>query len=965
MTGFGPFAGTVSLDLDMLTSAGLFLLHGATGAGKTTLLDGIGFALFGRVPGARGQAKRLRSDHCPPDVRTSVTLEASFGTRRVRITRSPAWTRAKTRGSGVVTEQARVLLEELRGGAWEPLSTRPREADDEVLDLVGMSAEQFFQVVLLPQGEFATFLRSSSVERVELLKKLFATERFADVEDWLAARRRTCSDRVAAARSVVDDLAARVAEVAGVPVPPSLQPEWATGLAASGRAVLVEWDAVVAERVRVRESCRTAAAEATRVAGLQRRRRSALERLAALEADRPARLARQVELDAAARAAEVAPVLAALSARRAARDQALAAVTQSSGAPLSLDEVRARAQAAVAQRHRLDGLRAVDEARRDALGVVGRARAEQADALAEAAACEVELAVLPTRRAELAAHLAAAREAVASVPQLEIERDSLVALRPLVVELGATSAAVGGLRESALSARETAVALESKALDLRVASTHSMVARLAALLEDGMPCEVCGSPTHPDPSSLRDEGVTVEDEERARRDADEAQGVVLDLTARLAAAVERESALTDRVGPWTAEALDARIAELDLTLDVLLASAAQIEARELDLTRLESRRTELSNVLVAATTRAEAASRRGGDAAASAAALSDELAQAGAADLAEALTAAAEQAVAWSEALTACEALAVAAAELDAAESAAASAVALAGFADVSAAAEAVRPSEWRTAAAAALRTAADVEAAVAAELADPSLAVDLDVEAPVVATAAALADADEALAVAVAAQGVSRQQVEALDRLAPALADALAALIPLETTAREVRALAELCAGAGSNGLRMTLTSFVLAARLEEVAAAASVRLLRMTQGRYELVHTDGSARAGARSGLGLLVRDAWSGQDRDTATLSGGETFLAALALALGLADVVTAEAGGTRIGALFVDEGFGTLDEETLDEVMDVLDGLREGGRVVGLVSHVAELRQRIPVRVEVRKSRSGSGVVVHGC
>ena len=953
MTAFGPFAGTVSLDLDALSSAGLFLLHGATGAGKTTLLDGIGFALFGRVPGARGQAKRLRSDQCPADVRTSVTLEASFGSRRIRITRSPAWTRAKTRGSGVVTEQARVLLEELRDVGWETLSIRPREADDEVLDLVGMSAEQFFQVVLLPQGEFATFLRSSSAERVDLLKKLFSTERFADVEDWLAARRRTCSERVAAARSVVDDLAARVAEVAGVDVPASLTRDWA-GL-----------DAVVEDRVRSRESCRAAAAEAARVSGLQRRRRSALERQALLEADRPARLARQLELDAAARAAEVAPVLAALSARRAARDQALVAVADSRGASLSLEEVRRRADAAVAQRHRLDGLRAVDEARRDALGVVGRARAEQADALAEAAACEVELAVLPTRRAELAAHLVAAREAVASVPQLKLERDTLAALRPYVAELRTTAAAVVGLRESALSARETAVALETKALDLRVASTHSMVARLAALLEDGMPCEVCGSPTHPDPSSLRDEGVSVEDEERARRDADEAQGVVLDLTARLAAALERESALAERVGPWTAEALDARIAELDLSLDVLLASAAQLEARELDLTRLESRRTELTNLLVAATTRAEAASRRGAEAAGSAGALAAELAEAGASDLADALTAAAEQAAAWSFALAASEALAAATAELDAASSAAAAAVALAGFADVTAAAAAVRPVEWRTATATALRTAGDVEAALAAELADPSLSVDLEVEAPVMDTAAALAEADAALAVAVAEQGVARQQVDALDRLAPALAAALDQLLPLETTAREVRALADLCAGGGANGLKMTLTSFVLAARLEEVALAASVRLLRMTQGRYELVHTDGSARAGARSGLGLLVRDAWSGQDRDTATLSGGETFLAALALALGLADVVTAEAGGARIGALFVDEGFGTLDEETLDEVMDVLDGLREGGRVVGLVSHVAELRQRIPVRVEVRKNRSGSGVVVHGC
>ncbi|MCW2674059.1 MAG: putative ATP-dependent dsDNA exonuclease [Frankiales bacterium] len=965
MTAFGPFASTVSLDLDALSSAGLFLLHGATGAGKTTLLDGVGFALFGRVPGARGQAKRLRSDHCAPEVRTAVTLEASFGARRVRITRSPSWTRPKTRGTGFATEQAAVLLEELRDGQWETLSTRPREADDEVLDLVGMSAEQFFQVVLLPQGEFAAFLRSSSAERAELLKKLFATERFADVEDWLAARRRLCGERVGAARAVVDDLAARVAEVSGVELPELVSADWAASLAAVAQDAMTELDARVGVRVGDRESCRTAATEALRVAGLQTRRRAALTRAAELAAARPVRLARQVELDAAARAAAVAPVLAALAARRAAREEALSAVVASCAAELPVDEVRARAAEAVAHRHRLEGLRAVDVARRDALGVVGRARAEQADALAEAAQCDVELAVLPTRRAELAAHLAAARTAVGSVPQLQLQRDTLSALRPFVVDLAATSAAVVGLRESQLSARETALALETKAHDLRVASTHSMVARLAALLEDGVPCEVCGSPSHPDPSSLRDEGVSVEDEERARRDADEAQAVVLDLTTRLATTVSRETALAERVAPWTAATLDARVAELDLELDVLVSAAAQLEARELDLTRLESRRTELSNLLVAATTRAEAAERRGREAAETAARLAQELLEAGASDLVLALSTATTAAAEWSAALVAVDALAVAAAELTAAESDADNACTAAGFAEVETARAAVRARDWCEAETAALREAADVEAALAAELSDPSLAVDLDVPAPVAETAESLASADAALSAALAEQGVARQRVAALARLSPALTAAVAELAPLEETAREVRALADLCAGAGANGLRMTLTSFVLAARLEQVAAAATVRLLRMTQGRYELIHTDGSARAGARSGLELLVRDAWSGQDRDTATLSGGETFLAALALALGLADVVTAEAGGARIGALFVDEGFGTLDEETLDEVMDVLDGLREGGRVVGLVSHVAELRQRIPVRVEVRKARVGSGVVVHGC
>jgi DNA repair protein SbcC/Rad50 len=167
---------------------------------------------------------------------------------------------------------------------------------------------------------------------------------------------------------------------------------------------------------------------------------------------------------------------------------------------------------------------------------------------------------------------------------------------------------------------------------------------------------------------------------------------------------------------------------------------------------------------------------------------------------------------------------------------------------------------------------------------------------------------------------------------------------------------------GQGGNERRMTLSSFVLAARLEEVAAAASVRLERMTSGRYTLVHSDSLASRGRRSGLGLHVRDSWTGADRDTATLSGGETFLASLALALGLAEVVTAEAGGARLETLFVDEGFGTLDPEALEHVLEVLDGLRDGGRAVGVVSHVAELRQRIPVGLRVSRGRSGSSLAL---
>jgi exonuclease SbcC len=132
------------------------------------------------------------------------------------------------------------------------------------------------------------------------------------------------------------------------------------------------------------------------------------------------------------------------------------------------------------------------------------------------------------------------------------------------------------------------------------------------------------------------------------------------------------------------------------------------------------------------------------------------------------------------------------------------------------------------------------------------------------------------------------------------------------------------------------------------------------MSGGRYALVHTDERERGGGRSGLGLRIVDGWTGRQRETATLSGGETFYASLALALGMADVVTQEAGGLSLETLFIDEGFGSLDEDTLDEVLDVLDDLRSGGRVVGVVSHVPDLRTRLPQRLEIVKGRDGSHV-----
>jgi exonuclease SbcC len=199
------------------------------------------------------------------------------------------------------------------------------------------------------------------------------------------------------------------------------------------------------------------------------------------------------------------------------------------------------------------------------------------------------------------------------------------------------------------------------------------------------------------------------------------------------------------------------------------------------------------------------------------------------------------------------------------------------------------------------------------------------------------------------------------LGPLAAAVRERAAALGPaLERHAR-LKALADTVSGTGAdNALRMRLTAFVLAARLEKVVALANERLALLGAGRYVLEHSDERAAGGARGGLGLRVLDQWTGRTRGTSTLSGGESFMASLALALGLADAVREEAGGVEIGTLFVDEGFGSLDEDSLEQVLGVLDSLREGGRAVGVVSHVPELRARIPSQVLVRKTTTGSTV-----
>jgi exonuclease SbcC len=1009
VTAFGAFGGTVEVCFDDLAQSGLFLLHGETGAGKTTLLDALGFALYGRVPGERGKARRLRSDHAAAGVPTEIQLEATLGGRRMRITRRPEQERPKRRGGGTTTEHAKILLEESDGTAWRAVSTRAGEADDEIKDLMGMSAEQFFQVVLLPQGQFAQFLHADADHRRRLLQQLFATDRFSAVEQWLAERRRTTAGRVEQARQGIAELFARIAQVAippaaeesldlvdagddspGGPVGPGddlPSPAWAEGLATTAAAQSAACAGQVHAHRAELDQAQAALRDADRLAGRQRRRAEALRTRDQLAEAVPALDALGQELDAAVRAAEVIPSLteaeraaAALAEARAAEEQARAALAAVPGAHRvwpgeATAGLRTRAEQQVTALGRLEALRSLADQAADEDAAAEAARALAESLAAEVTAVEDEAAGNRERRPELSRGRDQARAAGERLPEVQAEADRHRRAADDAAALVRAHVESRRQGEAYVNAKADYLDLYEEASRLRRERIDGMRAELAATLVDGAPCPVCGSLDHPELCELRGDRVTREQEEAADAEATRASERAESIAALVGIADSQIADLTSRLeaagftvtgDPFT---LEAEASRLQAAAGELAAETARLA--ELRRTDHQAALDEVDQALAEADTKmAELTSQR--KAVLGQAADADERAARnrealraqlnGAPDLDSALAAVRAAADALTAAAEAADAAARAGSAARDAQDRAERAAAEAGFADLDAVRQARRDSTWRTATDQARRDHEAKTVAVAELLADAELDVVLDPPADVAGAAATAEAARKVYDEAVTAQAHAQRQAEQLADLAPALGTRLAEFEPLAGCAAEARRLADLAAGLGANTLRMTLSSFVLAARLEEVAAAASERLLKMTSGRYSLVHTDARRGGSGKSGLGLLACDTWTGIDRDTSTLSGGETFLASLALALGLADVVTQEAGGTRIEALFVDEGFGSLDEDTLEEVMTVLDGLREGGRMVGIVSHVAELRQRIPAQVRVHKGQAGSHLKV---
>ncbi|MBE9375648.1 AAA family ATPase [Saccharopolyspora sp. HNM0983] len=969
VTAFGPYRDRQVVDFDALGADGLFLLHGDTGAGKTTLLDAVAFALYGRVPGARNDAKRLRCDTAADEVPTRVVLELTVQGQRLRVDRSPEYDRPKKRGGGYTTQQAKAALTWIgaapSGHAPDGL-TRIDEVGGTVQRLLGMTAEQFFQVVLLPQGEFAKFLRADTAEREKLLEKLFGTERFAQVEEWFRERRQLSGRRLQEGEQQVRELLARVSEVVGSDRGDDLdEQDW---LAEVDKNALRELESAQAERarlVRERETADTALTRSRELAEKVRRVQQAEATLAELAEQQEQHEAWRSEVAAARRAVPVGT----------AREALLRAERERDSAQRERDAAAADCPAPHDGETSLRDLAGQD---REAAGALGgllpearqqdedRARLSELDG--QIAAAEQRESALQEQQQALPEQIEHARQRSEQARTAQVRLESAEAALAELAELdrvaGQFPAAEQERAIADVAVRE-AVDAHQRARDvtqrLRGQRLAGMAAELADRLVADEPCPVCGSPEHPDPAQQGADPVSDVDEQAAADAEQEAQRARETAEERLADARVARDGLLERLGGRSAEQVSAELAERRTERDALRETADQAAQRAEQLAELEATtervRTELAQL------RTEQAGRTSERASLATAVheRAQRLQQArgdfdGIAEHREHLLA---RAAARERLDTARTAATDAEQRVAQQRTAVADTAATAGFADRDEALAAQRDPERIAELDSALDQVQQRAAGAREALADPALAgVAADAD-PGVAEATEIATAArERAEQAVAVEHRAGQRHRDVQRLAGQLRAEWQRLGPVRAEHEELAALSDVVNGRGQNSKKMSLRSYVLAARLEEVAVAATRRLQRMSQGRYSFVHSDAAGARGTRGGLGLDVLDDYSGKVRPAKTLSGGESFLASLSLALGLADVVAAESGGVLLDTLFIDEGFGTLDADTLDLVMDTLDELRAGGRVVGLVSHVEEMRQRISVRLRVRKSREGS-------
>ncbi len=1015
MQAFGAYPSRQTVDFRELGQRGFVLITGPTGSGKTTVLDAICFALYGVASGSEREPRGMRSHHADAAVPTLVELDFTVGGHPYKVRRSldHEVDRRKT------PLKADATLWDMEGADIDRegtvLETGITNVTKYVSSLLGLADRQFRQVIMLPQGQFRQALTADSGDRQEIFQLLFDTERYCKVEEALqvsaAEIRAELKDVGAAIRADLgrvgagseEELDTILAAQADMCEQAQNAERAAAEAAAAADQALKEGEKAAAVHAEVAAALQQLAEEEARAADIDLLKSElALAQAAAacVQVDEALR-----DADGELRRAEVEHEEALAAANDARLTQETAAVQLETERGPQRAAARSAAQRLVVQLEQLrEAVRQIETAReaaimrRSELDAAARASEQSTAALTDIVAHRSKLerergdcAVLAAGAAAFERDLENARAALERAAKIEsIMRKLRVAERKAEAEGAASEAAVAGMK-----------AARARLDQLRAAMTQGYAAALASALTDGEPCPVCGSMDHPAPARpaqgqqlVTEEQLAEAEQEVTQATAEAEKAAATFDAARLAVselrgqaqALEEAGGAASTAAHTTAAAVAeleaakraaqqgleranraaARLVEIDAELSAV---AEKVSQAELEQKRCAEALMEATIKNAAADADLAARCERVPVDLRSAQALGDalEAAEREKAGLEGALAAAESDHEQASRALGEAEsALRVAEARLtgaterrDTAIRKLDAAVKKAGFRDVDHYRESLRSPEWMDEI---RRAVADYDAklvasrrrAAAAQAAAEGVArPDMD------GLLAARAAAVEAERLAMTATAQARARRGELERAAGILRGHLDERKALEEHYAVANRVAEVAAGRAPNRLGMNFERFVLASMLDQVAEAATVRLQVMSRGRYVLRRTGQRKTVRSKAGLELEVYDRHTGRERAVSTLSGGEGFMAALSLALGLSDVVQARSGGIRLDTMFIDEGFGSLDAESLDLAIDTLMDLqRNGGRLIGIISHVPELAERIDARLEVIPTEKGS-------
>lgn len=908
LSAFGPYAGQVKLDMDQLGTSGLYLITGDTGAGKTTIFDAIAFALYGEASGDNREPAMLRSKYAQPDTPTAVTLVFSYGGQRYTIRRSPEYERPSKRGEGMVLQRAEAEFTYPDGR----VVTKVREVNVAVQEILGVDRAQFSQIAMIAQGDFLKLLLADTPQRQKIFRDIFQTGYYQALQERLKEEAASLERQCQAARSSLaqfiqgvccpegDPLFSQVAQVKDGQLLPKEAIPLLQQLLARDTQLQADHDRQLAQVENQLESATLRLNQAEEWESTQ----------AALEAALRTQMEQQAVLE-----------------------QLQAALDRELAKQPERDSLARRAALLEGELPHYDQL----EDHRQTLSHIQQQLKQdlalQSELAKELARQKEELDLLRRERSSLEG---AGEERVRLVHQQEEAERQRLGLNGLAVELDKLEALRAALAEAQRSYRQAATKADELHTTYRAVDRAFLDAQ-AGILADSLtanaPCPVCGSTDHPYPAQKPRQAPTQSQRDRVKEAYEAAQAVVGEASSTAARQAGALTAQEERaalqiscwLGNCTLEDAPSQINRNLTDLNNAISHLAERIARE---DRRILRRAEVDRVIPDKEQSERQIEGRLGDLTARVFATQ---AKQGELEGQISLLSAQLSCPSKSALLAEQEILAQHRTQMD----------------------------EALTQARTALETQKGELTRLAGRIAQLK---DQLLQIPEIHQAQELVQKQQLMAEKLALTDEQKRIYTRLHTNQAALENVkqvCRGLDELETQWAWVKALSNTANGNIPGKEKIMLETYIQTTYFDQILARANSRLMRMSCGQYDLKRRQGADNNRSQSGLELDVVDHYNGTQRSVKTLSGGESFKASLSLALGLADVIQSSAGGIRLETMFVDEGFGSLDEESLVQALRVLSDLTEGNRLVGIISHVAELKEKIDRQIVVKKDqRDGS-------